>query len=53
MTSSLTRARARWAAAGRRRRDARGLTGLSAHLLRDVGLDPGPLRALERQLRGR
>ena len=53
MMSFLTRTRARWAAAGRRRRDARSLTGLSAHLLRDIGLEPGPLRAIEQQMRGR
>jgi hypothetical protein len=53
MTTLLTRARARWAAAERRRRDARHLAGLSAYLLRDMGLEPGPLTAIERQLRGR
>jgi uncharacterized protein YjiS (DUF1127 family) len=50
---SLTRTRARWAAAGRRRRDARHLAGLPAHLLRDMGLEPGSLPAIDRQLRGR
>jgi uncharacterized protein YjiS (DUF1127 family) len=51
MTTLLTRARARWAAAGRRRRDARHLAGLSPHLLRDMGLEPGSIRAIEDQLR--
>ena len=53
MTTLLTRARARWTAATRRRRDARALAGLPAHLLRDMGLEPGSIRAIEQQIRGR
>ena len=53
MTTLLTRTRARWAAAERRRRDARHLAGLPASLLRDIGLEPGSIRAIEQQMRGR
>jgi uncharacterized protein YjiS (DUF1127 family) len=53
MTALLTRARARWAAAERRRRDARHLAELPAYLLRDMGLEPGSIRAIEQQTRGR
>jgi uncharacterized protein YjiS (DUF1127 family) len=53
MTTLLIRARARWAAAERRRRDARHLATLPAYLLRDMGLEPGSVRAIERQMRGR
>jgi uncharacterized protein YjiS (DUF1127 family) len=47
----MTRLLARLAAAGRRRRDARALAGLPDHLLRDMGLEPGGLPAIEAQLR--
>ena len=53
MTTLVTRARARWTAASRCRRDARALAGLPAHLLRDMGLEPGSTRAIEQQIRGR
>ena len=53
MMTLLTRTRARWVAAEPRRRHARHLAGLPAHLLRDMGLEPGSIRAIEQQIRGR
>jgi hypothetical protein len=47
----MTRLLTRLAAAARRRRDARTLAGLPDYLLRDMGVEPGGLRAIEAQLR--